>query len=716
MVLKMSLRELNLKKAYSSETEDILFDFYIPVLKESIEYNRLAGFFSSTSLAVAARGVVGLIKNDGNMRLVVSPKLTKKDLQIILDTHKNPEKYIETKMLKEIENLENEFIKNHIFALGWMIANKKLEIKIAIPYDENGNILSYDETESKGIFHPKVGILKDDEGNLISFSGSVNESATGWLENIEEFKVFRSWEISEVDYLNADVLKFKKFWDGLSSKVKVIDTPKAVESKLVEIAPEDIETINFENLYQKLKKHQKQEKIKLFKHQKEAVNAWISNDMKGIFEMATGTGKTFAALGCLRKISRSIQKLLVIITCPYQHLVQQWKREMEKFGTKYDKLIIADSSNPPWKNELANSLIDLSLEHKNKIIVLTTHRTLSSYDFIRIIQQYSRDSINIFLIADEVHGLGAEKSREGLLKKYRLRLGLSATPKRWFDTIGTDVIYSYFGNVVFEFGLDKAVSNINPATGKTYLTPYRYIPKFISLSVTELEEYIDKTVNIAIKLIKPKNKEEKDDILENLLFKRANIIKNASEKYRVLEELLDELGPSLKWTIIYCSPQQIDNVMNILKKRGIIAHRFTMDQGTIPEKRYNGLSERDFILQKFAEGEYQVLVAMKCLDEGVDVPPARVAILMASSGNPREYIQRIGRVIRRYPGKNEATIYDIIVTPSFNELPSELKKIEWKIFQKELERYEEISRHAINSAEALEILYNIKNKLMGVKW
>jgi len=105
---------------------------------------------------------------------------------------------------------------------------------------------------------------------------------------------------------------------------------------------------------------------------------------------------------------------------------------------------------------------------------------------------------------------------------------------------------------------------------------------------------------------------------------------------------------------------------------------------------------------------------MKCLDEGVDVPPARRAILMASSGNPREYIQRIGRVIRRHPGKKEATIYDVIVSPSLRTGIKELKEIERKVFQKEIIRYEEIAKNALNNADALRMIYNIKNSV-GVK-
>jgi superfamily II DNA or RNA helicase len=479
--------------------------------------------------------------------------------------------------------------------------------------------------------------------------------------------------------------------------------PDAVKEKLIQIAPADIEKLALDDWY----KHVRRKKVELFQHQKEAVESWIRNRMRGIFEMATGTGKTFAALGCLDEAGKTHARLVAIIACPYQHLGQQWRREIEKFGIHNDRLVVADSSNPSWKDVLADSLVDISLGYKNKLALLTTHSTFSSDDFMRIIKN-GKSGFSIFLIADEVHGLGAKKRKEGLLEEYDLRLGLSATPKRWFDTIGTNKIYDYFGGTVYEFPLGKAINTINPTTNRTYLAPYRYVPKFISLTAEELAEYIDKTRAIAVRFNKARNEEERDTILENLLFERADILKNAVRKYGILEEILDELGSSLRWTIVYSSPQQINNVMEIINRRRITAHRFTMDEKTTPDIKYNGLSERDFLLQEFAEGKYQVLVAMKCLDEGVDIPQARTTILMASSGNPREYIQRIGRVIRRCPGKNEATIYDILVVPSFGNMSPELREIERKIFEKELDRYEEIARTAINNAEALSLIYEIQ--------
>lgn len=705
----MGFKALELNNVYSSESHDILHEFYIPVLTEAIKYNRMSSYFSSKSLAVAAKGILNLIKNDGNMKLITSPMFTKEDIKVLKDVNDNPQKYISDNILEDLNNLDNDFTIEHLKALGWMIANKKLVIKIAIPIKQDGTIMDSEEFVNLGLFHPKVGILEDEEGNILSFSGSINETGAGWMKNIEEFKVFKGWNVDHDDFMNEDINRFNRVWNGLTNKLKVINLPKAVKNHLIEIAPENIESVNLNRFYISDKSvifEDNVKKIELYNHQKNAVNKWLDNKKKGIFEMATGTGKTYAALGCLNKVLEETSKLITIVSAPYQHLVKQWKKEINKFQIDYNKIFIADSSNLFWKDNLTDSLIDLDLGRINHILVITTHSTFCTDDFKRIIRNNKGDT-NILVIGDEVHGLGATKSKEGLLDIYELRLGLSATPKRWFDTVGTKKLYDYFGGVVFEFSLDDAINTINPSTGKTYLTPYRYLPIFVNLEDFEVEEYIEKTASIAIRYSKCQDKEEKDEILENLIFKRADIIKNAAQKFDILKKILDEKNNNIKHTIVYCTPQQIDKVMDIINERDIIAHRFTMEEGTNPKEKYKGLSEREYILENFHQKIYDLLVAMKCLDEGIDIPPAKTAIFMSSSGNPREYIQRLGRVLRRFPGKKEATICDIIVTPSSNA-PPELHNVEEKIFKKELKRYIEIAEIAINNVESMEKIYMIK--------
>ena len=200
--------------------------------------------------------------------------------------------------------------------------------------------------------------------------------------------------------------------------------------------------------------------------------------------------------------------------------------------------------------------------------------------------------------------------------------------------------------------------------------------------------------------------------MSHLLFERAKIIKNAVSKYDELESLLKKTAKDLNLTIIYCTPEQLDKIASLLKKFHIIFHKFTMGEGTYPDARFNGLTEREYILNNFSGKKYSVLLAMKCLDEGVDVPPAKTGIIVASSGNPREYIQRIGRLVRRYPGKTSAKIYDFIVIPKTDYLPPELKSLEIKILKKEFLRCEEVAKYASNNSEALRMLYSVKRKLM----
>lgn len=696
----MSFIDLNFKKTYSSDIDDILNDFFIPAVRESKDYKRLTGFFSSSSLAVAARGLGGLIEKNGSMKMVISPRISKKDFESMRKAQINPEEFVQSKILPFLENIQDEFERDHFFALGWMLANKRIEIRVAIPFDKDNEEFDFDEWDDSNIFHQKVAILEDSNNNRISFSGSVNESASGWLGHIEEFKVFRSWESSQIEYLESDIAKFDRFWNDLSPRVMTFKLPDAIKKRLMEISPSDKSKLNIKKW-----ESTKKPSVKLYDYQDIAIKNWVKNDKKGIFDMATGTGKTFTALGCVDFELKQKKPLLSVIASPYSHLVQQWKREIDHYGLIIEKMIIADSKTN-WKHDLADSLRNLELNQLSSLVVLTTHATFSSKDFIEIFKNTSKSKFSSLLIIDEVHGIGAEKRKLGLLPDYQFRLGLSATPNRFFDDEGDKVISDYFGPVCFEFSLEDAINTNNPATGDTYLTPYRYHPLFLSLTNQEREEYVRKTKSIAINVSRAHNPEEKREKLQNLLISRAKIIKNASEKTSLLKQLLIQLGPSIKWAIIYCEDKhQMDKVIEITTELKLISHRFTMEEGTVPKKEYRGLSERDYLLENFADGKYQILVAKKCLDEGVDVPAARIAILIASSTNPREYIQRIGRVIRRSPDKREAGIYDMIVAPSLNRLPVEMKRIESNIFQKEITRCQYIAGLAINNVEALKAIH-----------
>lgn len=339
------------------------------------------------------------------------------------------------------------------------------------------------------------------------------------------------------------------------------------------------------------------------------------------------------------------------------------------------------------------------------MIIYTTHETSSREEFTNVINK-SHASLEFLFIGDEAHGLGAAMHRKALLERYNYRVGLSATPSRWFDESGTKILEKYFGDQTFEFSINDALTTINPATGKTFLVPYTYHLEFIDLSETELNNYSQISQKVKAFSMLSKESDEYAERLERLLFERANIIKDAENKYQKLKEILLSMN-IIEDLIIFVSPEQIDKVLTIMYKLRIPAQRFTKKTGTKPEKKYNGLTERQHVIQSFKNGYYKALVAIKCLDEGIDIPSAEKAILMASSTNPREYVQRIGRVIRQAPNKKEAYIWDLTIRPCAEKLgDSELKQFEKMICEKEKTRIYDISENAKNNVEALKKLYD----------
>lgn len=706
----MGLKDLpEIKSGYDSGFDDILNDFYIPVLKETKYYKRIAGFFSSSSLSVAARGIAGLIENGGHMDLLVSPRLSAEDVDIMKRAASDPQEIISKVLLLEIDNIESLLQRKRIEALGWLMANGYLTIKVATVYDDKGNIMDYEKVEESGLFHIKVGILEDEDGNIMTFSGSVNETASAWVRNVEEFKVFRYWDEGKRDSAQIDIDKFNNYWNENVSKVKITDLPLAVSQKLIQKAPTHFEKIEEEIVQEELKE---KKVVKLnfapFSYQEEALKVWKQNH-KAIFEMATGTGKTKTAQLCIADfINECETPAVVFIICPQDTLARQWLDDIKKSGLEWDNYVIADSSSKGWKETLTYKLLEVSVERagrKNTLFVYSTFDTYYRESFTSIVKVYKNNS-TYFLIGDEVHGLGSARRASGFLDEYDYRLGLSATPDRWFDEYGTRVITDYFGNDRFCFSIEEALNTKNPITGKTYLTPYEYIPRFVSLETDELVQYKRLTESIIRGLNKAKTDSDMAEKIENLMFMRADIHKSARNKLVEFEKILDEIGNDLSDTIIFTSPNQIDDVERILKSRGVFAKRITKDQGNTPLKQYGNLSERQHIIEMFVNGDCQTLIAIKCLDEGIDIPSAKRAIILASSTNPREYVQRIGRIIRRSEGKAKAVLYDVIIEPAFDQLEGELKKYEQKIFEKEMVRISEISENALNRLDIIDEVYS----------
>lgn len=697
--MSLSYKDIPLKASYESGVDDLVQEFYIPVLSCSATYDRIAGFFSSSSLAIAAKGIAGLIQNRGHMRLLASLELSAEDAKILASSLEPSASFLEGRLLSELDNIQTEFERDHIQALGWMLANGYLEIQLAYGVGKDP------EAQQKKLFHQKVGILRDLDGNRLSFSGSINESASGWLENIEEFKVFREWCPGQEEFYLADKRRFEAFWNGSRDYVRVVGIPQAVKERLIQESRDfSVEGLITRHYLKRRREKSVQDRLSLFPYQQDALNMWVSNQFHLLFEMATGTGKTRTALACVNHAMEREPRLIVIIACPQATLSRQWqKNEVEPAGFAFDAVLIADGTNSSWRGALNTMLKQVSTGFYNHVIIYTTHATASCGDFTGLIQQ-SSPSIKFCFVADEAHGLGAPNSKKALLDRYQYRIGLSATPKRWFDAYGTLVLTNYFGDKSFVFSIAEALTTINPITNKPFLVNYYYEPVFVALSDGELERYKKLSTRISRFSAYAKSSDEYQSRYESLLFERANIQKNAVNKYDALTALLSKLG-KVENTLLFVSAEQIDHVMLLLKQRRIAAHRFTEKQGVSPQKKYGGLSERQYLIHHFKGKRYQVLTAISCLDEGIDIPSAATAILMSNSANPREYVQRIGRVIRQAEGKSHAYIYDFIVEPSWEQdLPPELRDFEKQIFEKELRRAADMAANAINNASVQLIL------------
>jgi superfamily II DNA or RNA helicase len=404
--------------------------------------------------------------------------------------------------------------------------------------------------------------------------------------------------------------------------------------------------------------------------------------------MATGTGKTITALAAAVRLYQREGRLALVVAVPYQHLVDQWNRDARRFGFSS---ILAYKSSSTWIEQLHQDIAEFRGHWSRLVCVIVTHSTFCTEKFQKAIAGLDGAAL---LIADEAHHLGSETGQSCYPPNFGYRLALSATPERWFDDIGTSALRDYFGATVFEYPLAKAIG--------TCLTPYYYFPHSVELTDDEMEEYVELSEKIA-KLYFLADTDE-NGALQTLLFKRAGLLNNAEQKLPALSALVDE-QPSMDHALFYCAPPQVDPVLQMLgNEKKLLVHRFTAEEGT---------KERQQLLAQFASGELDALVAMKCLDEGVDVPATRMAFILASSSNPREFIQRRGRILRRSDGKQFAVIHDLLTLPPTEAVvggPGQVSQVERNLLRHELARFAEFSEHAINKHTAIDAIWAVAKR------
>lgn len=433
--------------------------------------------------------------------------------------------------------------------------------------------------------------------------------------------------------------------------------------------------------------------LKLRKYQHQAVANWLENRGRGTLKMATGSGKTIIALAIAVELYQQIGLQVLLIVCPFRHLVSQWSRECHKFNLQP---IIAMTRVDNWQGELSSQLYNLPTNPQSFLTIITTNSTLKSEGFQSQLKYFPAKTL---IVGDEAHNLGSSRLESSLPRNIGLRLALTATPERQYDEEGTEALLNYFGAIIQpEFTLADAIA-------QGALVHYLYYPIFVELTPSEALKYTKLTKRIG--WILNKNPSFIDnDTLTSLLTKRSRLIATAANKLTSLKELmLSRLDTS--HTLFYCGDgyldnniRQIDAVTHLLGKQlGYRVNTYTTD---------TSLEERERLRHQFDSGELQGLVAIRCLDEGIDIPAIKTAIILASSNNPRQFIQRRGRILRPHPGKNRATLFDTIVIPP--SLDRETLEVEKNLLRKELIRFITFAELADNAAEATNKLLQIQEQ------
>lgn len=665
----MSLKDLEIQDEYRSDHCNLLQDFYLPCLQNSIVYSRAVGFFSSTSIAAAARGLTALIRVGGKMRLVASPFLSQEDAEAIDAGLRQREEVITDAILQELVQEFEQIVKDRLACLAWLLGQKVLEIKLAVAKNNRQN----------AIYHEKLGIFTDTMDNIVAFTGSANESSCALIDNFECIDVFCSWKPSERERTLRKAENFQRLWTNDTPKVEVIGFPEAAARSLLRLRPDkppeqeseiktakkywrlaeqgggyrtnNDEVSNVEPESQNLPRFQNFLKVELRPRQVDALSAWESANGQGILAMATGAGKTITGLAC----AASLKNLdFVVIGAPTNEIVQQWVDEIAN-RTTFRPPLIATGNAEIWMEPLFRKLCLIQRgqlpPERLPVVIVGSYSELSKSRIAKLIDDAGGLPQHSLLIADEVHATGAAIYRRVLQDGFRYRLGLSATPVRPYDEEGTAYVLEYFANVVYEFTLEQAI-----AAG--ILCEYEYQVYVTALSDSEYEKFRSLTVKIGRLL----NSDEEEAIAQakRLSIQRASIIKSATSKLTVLNQILADHPPSRG--MIYCADiEQATEISRLLVQYGLRVARYSSDD-----------TDRKSILSEFIRGYLDALVAVKCLDEGVDIPAANLAVIMASDASERQFIQRRGRVLRAAPKKSLAKVIDIVVVPPLGDYPVEL--------------------------------------------
>jgi len=702
----MGFNKDRIKTNYSTDKDNVLSQFYIPVLSEAKSYDRAVGYFTTSGLITFLRGVGGLVENDGKMRLVIGDTITDDEYTAINSTDNYGQIFskLDEKWSEFIDQEPSELKKHRLEVFSWLYNRGFLQIKYAF--------------RRKGLFHKKIGVITDANDEIIVFAGSNNETESALISsrdnpdgNSEEFDVYTSWKKESFeDHGKAKIESFNRVWNNEETNTYTVDLPSEHYEKIRSIYTSEYPPNNnnaekkqaelFDRLNNKTRikipSH-----IELRGYQTDVINGWFKKKGKGVMQMATGTGKTITAISAATMFVEKKELDMLVVICPYKHLVTQWVKDLEGFNFKP---ISAYKSKKKWLKKLSDAL---SYSTDECICVVTTSNTFISEAFQNLIVRFPSKTL---VIGDEVHNYGSTVMTQNLPESVRYRIGLSATPERHMDSSGTDAVFDYFGSIIEPIITLKYA--LDPKVGA--LTPYYYHPILTELNDEEYDEYEEITRKISRLAAMGHSLDDKGGSpISLLLIKRARITASCQNKIYELEKIMKKLMETSKPNkfLVYCGDGKVDAEADGQEERQIEAvtrllgndlelnvSTYTFDTST---------EDREKMQLELASGERDGIVAIRCLDEGVDIPVIDLAFILASSSNPKQFIQRRGRVLRTAKHKKYATIYDFVVMP-----PGGLEVIEMdkKIVERELKRCIEFANLAKNKFEATNVLSEITDK------
>ena len=685
------LKNLNLETTYYKTRHEIYEEFYKPCMENSIFYDRISGYFGSSIFIVINDSLLKFVKNGGKIRIITSPVLTNEDLSAIFDGYKiKDEKILAEKIEYAIEELSSQFPKATEL-LKVLIASGVIDLKLA----QFG-----DNPQANRLMHDKAGIFTDRIGNSVAFRGSFNETFKGLSQfgNGESFDVFTNWEGTK-DKERVDNVKnqFNSMWCDNEPNIITYNLPKTSIEKIKSMQSkkelsELIDEVTVELMGQKSKWYAEEtaNRRTIRRHQEEVLNNWELNNRKGLFEMSTGSGKTFTALCAIRESIFDKDEIPIIIV-PSKLLFDQWNRELFNiFGNKVAVLKVGSGY------QLDKSKLDLYTKENINIkrCILTTYQTSSKESFISSINWSNK----IFLICDEVHNIGSPKYQNLLDTIVGPRIGLSATPKRYNEDENMKILKFFDKIIEPRYAISDAIKD-------KVLCEYFYEVFEVPLRFEEQEKWLKLTNQINKKFAISKSNDSINNLkgIEMLLFERADIIKKAKNKIEIAAKILNEkYKPDQRWLVYLDDTEQVKELKTKLESNRIL-------RGNVFEYHTNSENSLEETIKHF-EYNGAVLLSINCLDEGVDIPAVDNAIILSSSKNPRQYIQRRGRVLRTSKNKNFAYIYDCIVIP---EISDEKEDKFLSIIKGEVARSLEFSKNARNSyiVESKILQMMIKNNI-----